>query len=196
MMYALLRWLVLPKAYRKIRRLDGLEYIPERGAFLLAANHVSWLDPVYLIGAVNRRFRDHVEFIAATGKHRWTQAVIPIDKNDRSRCLAIALEELNKGRAIGVFPRGDQRQSASYAKTGVARLAHWSGVPVIPAAIKNLAPGHTTSSVVEFFRPRKSIAIAFGTPMQFRKTELVSHEELHADMFRIESAITKLLKQS
>lgn len=195
MTYALLRWLVLPKAYRKIRSLRGLEHIPERGGFLLVANHVSWLDPVYLIAAATRRYRGRVKFIAATGKHRWTQAVIPIDKTDRVHCLRIAVQELKQGRAIGIFPRGDQRQSASYAKTGAARLAHWSGVPLIPVAIKNLVPGHTFSSIFEYFRNRRSIEMSIGTPMRFRKTEDISHEELHADMFHVESAITTLLSE-
>lgn len=195
MVYALLQHLIVPRAFRKIQRIHGLENIPREDGFLLAANHVSWLDPVYLTAAVSQRFRNRFLFVSATGKHRWTQAVIPIDKKNRARCLTLAMEELQKGHAIGIFPRGDQRDSSGHAMTGIARLAHWSGLPLLPAAIRNLTPAHTWKSLFYYFFRRHSVEIVFGKPMFFSHTDQVSHEQLQADMLQIESAIHALMNQ-
>ncbi|MFH1171901.1 MAG: lysophospholipid acyltransferase family protein [bacterium] len=192
--YTILRSIFIPRAYRKIARCEGLENVPEQGPFLLAANHVSWLDPVYITAAVCKRNRGRLLFLSATAKHRWTQAVIPIDRKNPSGCLEEAMRHLQHGHAVGLFPRGDQRKSTPSGKTGVARLARWSGLPVIPTAICSTVAGHTVTALRDYFFGGRDISLAFGPPIRFAQQTIVSPEELHADMARIEGAIAELLQ--
>ena len=193
MIYEFLRHLIVPPALRKIRRIQGLENIPPQGGFLVTANHVSWLDPVYVTAAISQRFRGRLLFVSATAKHRWMQAVIPIEKNNRARCLTIARDKLKNGCAIGIFPHGDQRGSSEPPMTGAARLAHWTGAPLLPVAIRNCIPHHTWGSLLAFFFRGSRLEIAIGKPIFFLQTDNFSRDMLHADMSHIESAIQKLL---
>lgn len=192
MMYSLVRSIIVPGALRKIQSIRGLEYVPKDRPFIVAANHVSWFDPVYITAALCRRFRKRILFLAASKKYIWTKAVIPIDWHEPAACLAVALSYLRRGLSIGVFPRGDQR-CASHAKTGVARLARWSGTPILPVGIRNTAPGHTLKSLIEYVRGRKSVDISIGTPFSLAAAQTLTHEMLTEDTARIETAIETLL---
>lgn len=193
MMYALLQALIVPLARRKILRCEGVEHLPEHGAFILIANHVSWLDPVYLTAAAGLRFRGRLLFLAATAKHRWTQAVIPINRKNPGASLAVAERHLNKGHAISIFPRGNQRDGTEKPKTGAARLARASGTPVIPAGIMNATHGHMLRSLWGFFRPGAHIVIRFGAPIRLSMGTTPVQNNLSADAEHLDRAVQDLL---
>ncbi len=193
MIYPILKRLVVPRAFQKIRRVDGLEHLPKDGPFILTANHVSWLDPVYLTAAVSRRFRKRILFIGAAAKHRWTQAVIPIRKQHPARTVEVALTHLRRGRAIGIFPRGDQRCPLNRPKTGAARLGRSSGFPIIPVALHALVPGHVFRSLHGFFNRSHTMEIRFGAPIRLPFRPARTKKELFEDMHRVEMAIQSLL---
>ena len=62
MLYKSLKWLVrcFLCVYHRIR-VSGREHIPEKGAFILVGNHVSYLDPFYVSAMLERK----VHFMSA-----------------------------------------------------------------------------------------------------------------------------------
>jgi 1-acyl-sn-glycerol-3-phosphate acyltransferase len=165
---------------RWLNRLDGLNrlfcrhvhglksaplQLPDHGPALLAANHVSGLDPLLLIAASRRPLRF---IIASEQYHRfgleWLfRAVrcIPVDRSGRpERAFREALKALRAGEVVALFPHGtlhldtDPRRPL---KAGVARLARLAGVPVHAACIEGVrGQGLVVASVVLPSRARIS----------------------------------------
>ena len=125
---------------------EGAHRIPVRGAVILASNHVSYLDPLALGYLADRRHR-RVRFLAKRElfEHRAMGAVlrhahqIPVarDTADAAGSLDAAVAALAAGECVAVFPEGtislDLEPMAG--KTGTARLAAASGVPVTPVGL-------------------------------------------------------------
>jgi 1-acyl-sn-glycerol-3-phosphate acyltransferase len=127
-------------------RFVGLERLPPAGPALLACNHVSVLDPVFIGIGVSDRARI-VRFLAAAEAFRipvigWSLRMIrqiPIRRGARDReALDTAAAVIRQGGLAGIFPEG--RVNAASAEPargqkGAARLALAAGVPVVPLAI-------------------------------------------------------------
>jgi 1-acyl-sn-glycerol-3-phosphate acyltransferase len=156
-------------------RVSGIERIPERGAAILAVNHVSVLDPigVALVACARGRairflaaaeFFDHP--LAGPVLRGWDQ--IPIRRGVRD---VAALDELvtalGEGRLAGIFPEGRVADGRTRKRggTGVARVARATGAPVIPVGIwgtqARLPRGHLRWSLPL----RTPVAIAVGEPI-------------------------------
>lgn len=126
-----------------IHKVKGLENIPKKGAFVLAANHESELDPLILYAlimpkinkklhflAVERLFRSRLRMIVW---RRWVGA-IPVDEN----AIPESLELLKRDEVVGIFPEGEKTSAELIKpKTGVARIALESNAPIIPVGIIN-----------------------------------------------------------
>ena len=128
-------------------RFEGLDRIPERGPSLLAANHISYLDPVahaYFLAERGRRARflakSELFDIPVFGAALRNAKQIPVrrDAGDRSP-LERAERALEEGEAVVVYPEGTVTKDPEYlpmrARTGVVRLSIASGVPITPLAI-------------------------------------------------------------
>ncbi len=125
-------------------RSRGAEHIPRTGPVLLAINHFSWADPV-VVGAVlerpafylakERLFRNKIVARLLEGMGQ-----IKVDRHvagSNEGAIEKALELLEMGLIVGVFPEGTRSRPGEVkrGKTGIARIAARSGVPVIPIAI-------------------------------------------------------------
>lgn len=147
----------------------GLENLPGDGAFLVAANHASHLDPPF-IGAV---LPHQMAFFARKSLWKpglaawWMDGVgaIPVDR-DGSDLTAIkrVLGTLAAGRPIALFPEGTRSPDGRLqpAKAGVGLIACKTGVPVVPCRIfdSHLALGRAGG-----FRPGTPVDIVFGKPL-------------------------------
>jgi 1-acyl-sn-glycerol-3-phosphate acyltransferase len=123
-------------------RVSGREHLPAQGGALLAANHVSALDPLVLLVVAHRcgrkvRFlgvqalHDHplVGWLVRAGRH------IPVVQGAASRApLQAAERALRAGELVLVYPEGTipAAGAAVAAKGGVGLLVLRAGVPVIP----------------------------------------------------------------
>src|ERR671919_2436483 len=127
-------------AYFRLRRL-GREHIPE-GGVVLAANHRSFLDP-FAVGCCLPR---PVYFVAKQELFRnpmlgWLlncMGAFPIRRGESDEySMETALELLERGKPVVIFPEGTRIRAGSLAKPkrGVGRLALQSGAPVVPIAI-------------------------------------------------------------
>lgn len=154
-------------------RVDGLEHLPPRGPYIVAANHHNYLDGVVLGVAAPAP----ISFLVMPRVYRATPlhpllhrgiGSIPIDV-ERADVggLRAALAALRAGRVIGIFPEGpfSVRGQLEPGLPGVALLALRSGAPVVPAAVRG-----TYEALVgrRFHVPRcRPLAVRFGPPRRF-----------------------------
>lgn len=124
-------------------RAEGREFIPGRGGFILACNHVSYLDPIAL-GVACRR---SVHFMAKEGLlmhpllRLWMRAVgvIPIKRDSADlSALKAGIRAAHNGEGVALFPEGTRRTpETAYLdpEPGVGFLAAKAAVPVVPAFV-------------------------------------------------------------
>ena len=123
----------------------GLENIPKRGAFIVACNHASHLDPPIIGSLVPRQ----MAFFARKTLWKpgiaswWLDGVgtIPVDRDGGSDVTAIrrVLQTLNSGKALILFPEGTRSPDGHLqaAKPGVGLIACKTQAPVLPVRIFN-----------------------------------------------------------
>jgi 1-acyl-sn-glycerol-3-phosphate acyltransferase len=163
-------------------KVEGLEHVPHSGPMILASNHLAVADSFYLPLVVSRRitFLAKAEYFTGTGLkgrfQRWFYTAagqVPIDRTDADSAqsaLITAERILNDGKLLGMYPEGTRSPDGRLykGKTGLARLALESDVPVIPVAMigTNVVnpPG---SKMWRFGR----IQVKFGKPMDFSRFE-------------------------
>lgn len=154
----------------------GAEHLPARGGAVLAVSHFSYLDFALAEWAVWRAGRRYTRFMATKASFRHpvvgplmrSMRHIPVDRDAGAAAYAHALEVLETGDLVGVFP--ETRVSASFTllpfKTGAARLAAESGAPIVPCVIwgshRVLTRTHRFSVRGAFRTP---VLICFGEPM-------------------------------
>ena len=150
--------------------------LPEQGAAIVAANHVSGLDPLLLIAASRRPLRF---LIASEEYHRpvlhWlfrAAGCIPVDRQGRpEKALRAALAALEKGDVVALFPHGGihlDSDAPKRIKAGVVRLAAWSGAAVYPVRIDGVtAQGKVLTAP---FVPSR-VTLTIGTPIRVDDTD-------------------------
>lgn len=162
-----------------VNRLDGLNRIfcrryhrlrheelalPERGAALVASNHVSGLDPLLLIAASSRPLR----FMIAREQYRrwWLRwlfraiGCIPVERSRNPRAaFRAALGALERGEIVALFPHGRihlDHNPPTPLKRGIALMAGMTGVPIIPVRVEGVRGQGLTVAAV-FLRSRARV---------------------------------------
>lgn len=158
-------------------RIEGVRNVPRTGPALLACNHTSYLDWLLLPLVVRFRrisFLAKLEYFTRGGLKGKAQAYfftatgqVPIDRAGASAsqgALRTAARLLREGRLVGVFPEGTRTRDGrlNRGRTGVARMAAETGVPVIPCA--TVGTFEVCPPGARLPRPRK-IEVRFGEPM-------------------------------
>ncbi|MBM3249816.1 MAG: 1-acyl-sn-glycerol-3-phosphate acyltransferase [Candidatus Omnitrophica bacterium] len=147
-------------------RAYGVENIPKKGAFILASNHVSYLDPIALGIATSRPLnymaRHDLFFNPAFAWLLRQVRTFPL-KRDTADLSAIkkALSFLDSGEPLVLFPEGSRRMEkvSDEPQPGIGFLAAKSGVPVIPACIKGT--DEALPKGAKFIKPVK-VTVHFG----------------------------------
>jgi 1-acyl-sn-glycerol-3-phosphate acyltransferase len=129
------------------RRWRGLQFVPPAGGVIIAANHLSWVDPftlghfVYKAGRIPRFMAKESLFrLPVIGWIVRGADQIPVRRGERDGAAALsdAVEALRAGEAVLIYPEGTITRDPDWwpmqAKTGVARLALMSGAPIVPVA--------------------------------------------------------------
>src|SRR5690349_6780008 len=78
----------------KLRRVTGAENLPSAGGYLLAANHVDWLDGFYIAAAVGLANGTPVHFLSASNNYWWTTITIQIPGEHRGEIVDVAAAHL------------------------------------------------------------------------------------------------------
>ena len=137
--------------------------LPADGPVVVAANHVSGLDPMLLIASSPRplRFliaREEYERPGLTWLFRLA-GCIPVDRTGRpERALREALRVLSRGEVVAVFPHGKIHLDSDpprRLKGGAVRLAQRTSCPILPLRIEGVrGEGHTLLAVLLRSRAR------------------------------------------
>jgi 1-acyl-sn-glycerol-3-phosphate acyltransferase len=153
-------------------QVSGLEHVPT-GAFIVAANHVNYLDGVVLAAALSRQivFLVMPRVYRATPLHPFFHdriGSIPINlaRPDHGAIRSV-LRALEAGGVVGIFPEGPFGKDGQLVRgqPGVALVALRAGVPVVPAAITG-----TFEALVarRWHIPRPvPVRVRFGAPLRF-----------------------------
>ncbi len=173
--YQFLRWTAQP-LLRLIRvKWKGLHRVPKSGPAILAANHLSHVDPLYIIGGGRRVTHyltkdEHFKRAHTAWFMRSTGQIETSRESGASDALSASIDILNSGKVLGIFPEGtrSRKDSAPFilpGKTGVARIAaSMPNVPVIPIAHKGtreiMAP-----KTDKFPKVWKGASFNFGMPI-------------------------------
>ncbi len=160
----------------------GVENIPAEGAAILASNHLSFSDSIFLPVKVPRKitFLAKSEYFTGSGvKGKVTAAFfkgagqVPVDRTGGRNASTAAIDTgvriLNEGNLLGIYPEGTRSPDGKLyrGKTGVARMALEARVPVIPIAMIN------TDKVQPIGRTRPNfnvdVGIRIGKPLDFSR---------------------------
>ena len=182
MLYWLLKRVLVGPALRTVFRptVEGLEHIPDAGPAILAINHLSYSDWLFVPLVVERRvtFVAKSEYFTTPGvKGRLQKGFfsgtgqVPIDRTSGSAAagaLATGKRILAAGELFGIFPEGTRSPDGRLykGKTGIARLALESGVPVIPVALMDT---DTVAPPGEKFGRYAQPHVRFGAPLDFSR---------------------------
>ena len=174
--YWLLKVLLTPfmKMFYRVEA-DGCERIPTTGGAVIAANHLSFIDSLFIPLVLRRR----VTFLAKceyfeNPRTAWffrLAGQIPCDRNDGTEALEAAREVLQRGGIVAIYPEGTRSPDGRLyrGRTGVARLAVEEGVPVIPCGLRGtdkVMPRYMRRPRV---RGRKRVCVDFGAPLNLHR---------------------------
>jgi 1-acyl-sn-glycerol-3-phosphate acyltransferase len=169
-------WVLVNSLYRL--EVVGREKLPTHGAFLIVCNHVSFMDPVILMGNIQRPTRFVMYWkIFQIPIMKWlfmAARAIPIAGRKENEALmekafAEVDRELAAGEIVGIFPEGGITHSGDIMpfRPGVERILQQRAVPVVPIALRGMW-GSLFSRRDRLRLPRRfwsRIAMVIGDPI-------------------------------
>jgi 1-acyl-sn-glycerol-3-phosphate acyltransferase len=181
MLYSIIR-LIAALILRVFFRIEvkGGEHIPKEGGFILASNHVSYLDPIALAVACHRKLnfmaRDDLFYNPVFSLLISAVGAFPVKRNSAdSSALKQAILRLKTGRALVIFPEGSRRINSlsGSVQPGIGFLVAKSNAPIIPSLIRGTDLALPKGA--RFIRPKK-ITVCFGKKISIERSE--SHNYL------------------
>jgi len=159
-------------------KVTGLRHVPSNGPVIIASNHLSFSDSIFMPLVVPRNvtFLAKSEYFTSPGLKGFIKKItfialgqVPIDRSGGKRseaAIITGLRLLQENRCVGIYPEGTRSPDGRLYKgrTGIARMAIESGAPVIPVAMFNTAEIQPTGQVVPKVR---RVEMVFGEPMYF-----------------------------
>jgi 1-acyl-sn-glycerol-3-phosphate acyltransferase len=199
--YWLLKWVLVGPLLKLVFRpqVEGVEHVPAEGPAILASNHLSYADWLFMPLTLPRRvtFVAQAEYFTTPGLKGWFQkkffsgaGQVPIDRSGASAAegaLAAAERILGEGGLFGIYPEGTRSHDGRLyrGKTGVARLALETRCPVVPVAVVGTdvvaPPGKKFGAIT---RP----VVRFGAPLDFSR-----YEGLENDRFILRSITDEIM---
>ena len=194
------------------REASGLEHLPREGGMILAANHISHLDPIAVTDHALYDLRVVPRFMAKSTLFEGSGLVarvmrgaeqIPVHRHtaDASKALDAAVAALARGETIVLYPEGtvsrDPDKWPMAGRTGVARLALLSGAPVVPLAqwgSQEILDSYRSKGFHPF--PRRTVRFRLGPQVDLTDYagRPLSAEVLRSATERVMDAITRELE--
>jgi 1-acyl-sn-glycerol-3-phosphate acyltransferase len=159
-------------------KVKGLRNVPASGPLIIASNHLSFSDSIFMPLVVPRKvtFLAKSEYFTSPGPKGLLKKLtfialgqVPVDRSGGRRseaALITGLQVLSEGKCLGIYPEGTRSPDGRLYKgrTGIARLAIESGAPVIPVAMFNTEKIQPTGQVIPNIQ---RVGMTFGQPMYF-----------------------------
>ena len=184
MFYWFMKHIVAGPLLRGIFRpwVSGAENIPAHGGVLLASNHLSFVDSIFLPLIIERNmvFLAKSEYFTGKGLKGWLTkmffigtGMLPIDRSGgkaSEASLNTGLRVLAEGQILGIYPEGTRSPDGKMyrGRTGVARMILEAGVPVVPVAMIDT---EKVMPIGSKWPKLRRIGIIFGEPMDFSRFE-------------------------
>ena len=182
MFYWVMKRIFLGPVLRLLFRpwVKGLDNVPAEGAAIIASNHLSFSDSIFMPLMVPRPviFLAKSEYFTGTGlKGRLTALFfrltnqLPMDRSGGAASavsLNAGMDVLTSGGLLGIYPEGTRSPDARLyrGKVGVAKLALQAGVPVIPVAMIGTDKVQPIGKRLPHIR---RIGMIFGEPLDFSR---------------------------
>jgi 1-acyl-sn-glycerol-3-phosphate acyltransferase len=184
MFYWFMKHIVAGPLLRGVFRpwVSGAENIPAQGAVILASNHLSFIDSVFLPLVIERNmvFLAKSEYFTGKGLKGWLTkmffigtGMLPIDRSGgkaSEASLNTGLRVLSEGNVLGIYPEGTRSPDGKMyrGRTGVARMILEAGVPVVPVAMIDT---EKVMPIGSKWPKLRRLGIIFGEPMDFTRFE-------------------------
>ncbi|HPE11490.1 MAG: 1-acyl-sn-glycerol-3-phosphate acyltransferase [Actinobacteria bacterium] len=199
MLYWMFKYILLGPWLRLLYRprVEGLENFPDDGPAILASNHLSFSDSIFLPLVCKRHitFLAKAEYFTGKGIKGWaTRAFmkgvgqVPIDRSGGAdAALNTAKRVLGENELLGIYPEGTRSPDGRLyrGKTGVARMALEAGVPVIPVAMIGTREIQPAGQKIPNVR---RVGIRIGKPLDFSR-----YEGMENDRFVLRSMTDEIM---
>jgi len=146
------------------------ERVPAAGGVILASNHVSYLDPVYVVSALERMVvglaRESAFNVPLGGRILRSWRVIPVDQTGTGRGLKTFLSRLRSGDAVIMYPEGTRSPTGQIRapQPGIGLIIIKSTAPVVPIKLFGAYEAYAR----HHWLPRPyQVQIKFGEPLDF-----------------------------
>ncbi|MFT4147558.1 MAG: lysophospholipid acyltransferase family protein [Micrococcaceae bacterium] len=187
---------------------SGLENLPQDGAFIVCPNHMTNADPVAIMHMLySNGYTAQFLVKGALFKNKALAYIlnkaqqIPVYRDsDPSKSLEAAKIAISEGGVVVMYPEGtftrDPQRWPMKGKTGAARLALETGVPVVPIAHWGLLD-FMPIGTAKVSTKRPDITILVGKPLTFDeyRGKEITKELLDEVTNKIMDAITELLEE-
>jgi 1-acyl-sn-glycerol-3-phosphate acyltransferase len=180
-----LRWVVQPLlrlllAVRYRLVIVGREHVPPTGPVLIAANHVTWLDGLFLAASCPRRGHalanaSYIDWPVLGRWARWIGLIpVPFAGPKAQRAMFQACRKvLQDGEALGIFPEAQMTRNGltgPFHRGLEVIIAGNDKVVVVPAFLGNLWGSQFSFAGGRFFgKPlrvrRRTVVVVFGPPV-------------------------------
>jgi 1-acyl-sn-glycerol-3-phosphate acyltransferase len=182
--YFFLKTFILGPLLRVLFRpwVRGIENIPASGAAILASNHLSFSDSIFLPLMLRRpvTFLAKSEYFTGKGVKgaltRWffkSTGQLPIDRSGgkaSEASLNTGLGVLGEGNLLGIYPEGTRSPDGRLyrGRTGIARMVLEAKVPVIPVAMIDT---EKVQPIGQRLPKIRRVGIVIGAPLDFSRFE-------------------------
>ena len=180
-------------------KIEGEENINHEGPLILAANHVSYLDPVVLGVAFKRKIYFiakkeifEVPILAFLGR---SLDVIPVDRKKLNPAsIKKSLSLLETGHVLGIFPEGTRSSNGELLdlNAGLIKIALKANSPIIPVGLKGTFDIYPSHAKIPLFLKRKTIYIRFGKPIYLDNNRGKDIEYKKETLLKIQDKIKEL----
>ncbi|MDQ7878062.1 1-acyl-sn-glycerol-3-phosphate acyltransferase [Microbacterium sp. LMI12-1-1.1] len=182
MFYWLMKYVVIGPIVKAIWRpwIVGRRNVPAEGAAILASNHLSFVDSIFLPLMLDRpvSFLAKSDYFTGKGLKGWATRMffkgtgqLPIDRSGgkaSEASLNTGLQVLGRGDLLGIYPEGTRSPDGKLyrGRTGIARMALEAHVPVVPVLMVDtdtmMPIGTTIPRIVR-------VGIVVGEPLDFSR---------------------------
>jgi len=201
MFYWFMKYVVIGPIVKAIFRpwIVGRSNVPASGAAILASNHLSVSDSIFLPLMIDRpmSFLAKSDYFTGKGLKGWATRMfmkatgqIPIDRTGGKASedsLNTGLQVLGRGDLLGIYPEGTRSPDGKLyrGRTGVARMILEAHVPVVPVAMIDTEKVMPIGSKLPKVR---RIGVIFGEPLDFSR-----FEGLESDRFILRSITDEIM---
>jgi|SRR5579859_536070 len=173
-------------------RVIGRENVPEEGAFIMASNHLSWMDVPLVPSFLKRKVVYMAKEELFYGKLGWLVRFLgafPVKRGEADRqSLRAADTQLKAGKIFMIFPEGTRSKTRQLGKghVGLGMIALRAGVPVVPVAI--------WGSEYTFKKLRPPVTISYGKPLLLApKGKKIIREDIEEATTEVMRAIAAMM---